>query len=117
MKRISLPVAASIALLISGAAFGQSDCDRPDNVNIPDGASASLDDMVEAQSGVRDFFSTMVDYLECMNEMIDSAIDETRPDTVNTLINDYKEGVTEMESVAERFNEERVAYQQANPSE
>jgi hypothetical protein len=117
MKRISLSVAASAALLISGSAFAQSSCDRPIEVNIPDGASASLDDMLEAQSGVRDYLSDMEEYLECMNDMIDSANEETPPETVNAWINDYNEGVGEMETVAERFNEERVAYQQANPSE
>jgi hypothetical protein len=117
MKRISLPLAASLAMLASATAFAQSDCDRPANVTIPDGASASLDQMLEAQSGVRDYMSTMEEYLECMNEMIDSANEETPPETVNAWINEYNEGVGEMETVATRFNEERVAWQQANPSE
>lgn len=117
MNRISLPVVVSIAMLLSGTVLAQSQCDRPDNVMIPDGASASLDQMVEAQTGVRAYLSAMEEYLECMNEMIDSADDETETETVNAWINDYNEGVGEMESTAERFNEERIAYQQANPSE
>lgn len=117
MNRFSLHVLASFAMFVSGAALAQSQCDRPNNVAIPDGASATLDQMLEAQNGVRDYLSAMEAYLDCVNEVIDSADDETAPETVNGWINTYNEGVGEMESTATRFNEERVAYQQANPSE
>ena len=117
MNRISLPVVAPLAMLVAGTTLAQSACDRPQNVTIPDGASASLDDMIEAQSGVRDYLTAMEAYLECMNEVIDGADEETPPETVNDWINEYNEGVGEMETTAERFNEERVAYQQANPSQ
>ncbi len=117
MNRIAFPVVASLAMLLSGTALAQSACGRPDSVIIPDGASASLDEMIEAQSGVREYLAAMEEYLECMNEVIDSADEETPPETVNAWINDYNTGVGEMESAAERFNEERVAFQQANPSD
>jgi hypothetical protein len=117
MNRISRSVVASIAMFVSGAVLAQSQCNRPQNVSIPDGASATLDQMIEAQTSVRAYLSAMEEYLECMNDMIDSADDDTESATVNDWINDYNEGVGEMESTAERFNEERVAYQQANPSE
>ncbi|MGD2168007.1 MAG: hypothetical protein PVF63_07860 [Gammaproteobacteria bacterium] len=117
MNRFSLHAVASFAMLVSCTAFAQSQCDRPAAVTIPDGASATLDQMLEAQTGVREYLSTMEAYLDCMNEMIDSADEDTPPETVNEWINTYNEGVGEMESTASRFNEERVAYQQANPSE
>lgn len=117
MNKISLSITASVAMLCCGSALAQSNCDRPTNASIPDGANASLDQMLEAQNGVREYLSTMEEYLECMNSMIDSADDDTDADTMNSWINDYNEGVDEMEETAERFNEERVAYQQANPSE
>lgn len=117
MNRISLSVTTTIAMLITGTALAQMQCDRPANANIPDGASASLDQMIEAQTGVREYLTAMEEYLECMNEHIDSADDDTDSDTVNEWINQYNAGVDEMEATAARFNEERVAYQQANPSE
>ncbi len=117
MKRFSFTVSALLAMLVTGTALAQSECSRPENVVIPDGASATLDQMIEAQTGVRDYLAAMEEYLDCMNDMIDSADEETPPDTVNAWINDYNEGVGEMESAAERFNEERIAYQQANPSD
>ena len=73
--------------------------------------------MLEAQSGVRDFLTSMETYLECVNDTIESAGEETAPETRNAWIADYNSAVGEMESTAERFNEERVAYQQANPSD
>lgn len=104
-------------MISSGAALAQSDCSRPANASIPDGASATLDQMIEAQNGVRAYLTSMEEYLECMNEFIDDADDDTEAETVNSWIDEYNEGVDEMEETAERFNEERVAYQQANPSE
>ena len=117
MNRISLSITAAAALCFSGAALAQSDCNRPANASIPDGASATLDQMLEAQTGVREYLSSMEEYLQCMNEVIDGADEETDSETMNTWINEYNEGVDEMEATATRFNEERVAYQQANPSE
>ena len=117
MNQISLAIVASFAIFMSGTAVAQSTCDRPDSVNIPDGASASLDQMIEAQNGVRGYVSSMEEYLECMDEMIEDADEETDADTVNNWINQYNSGVDEMEATAQRFNEERAAYQQANPSQ
>lgn len=116
MIRIS-PFIAMCAMLAAGPALAQSQCERPAPVTIPDGASATLDDMLEAQSGVRDFLSAMEAYLECVNGVIESATEETPPETRNGWIENYNGAVGEMESVANRFNEERVAYQQANPPE
>ena len=117
MNRFSLLAIASFATFFSGAVLAQSQCSRPEAVTIPDGASATLDQMLEAQTGVREYLSTMEEYLDCVNEMIDSADKDTPPETLNAWIDTYNEGVGEMESTASRFNEERVAYQQANPSE
>lgn len=117
MNQISLAIVASFAIFMSGTAVAQSNCNRPDSINIPDGASASLDQMIEAQNGVRGYVSSMEEYLECMDSMIDDADEETDADTVNSWINQYNAGVDEMEATAQRFNEERAAYQQANPSE
>lgn len=117
MNRISLSAIVSLSLVYSCGALAQDSCTRPEAVAIPDGASATLDDMLAAQSGVREFNSAMEEYLDCMNEMIDGADEETPPETVNEWINEYNEGVGEMETLAAQFNEERIAYQQANPSE
>ena len=117
MTRISFRIVALLALLYSGGAFAQSQCNRPQNVAIPDGASASLDQMLEAQSGVRAYMTAMEEYLECINEVIEDADDETPPETVNGWIEQHNESVDEMEATAARFNEERIAYQQANPSD
>ena len=117
MNRFLLRTVATLALIYSGSALAQGQCNRPDAVAIPDGASATLDQMLEAQGGVRSYMTAMEEYLECINEVIDDADEETPPETVNDWINDHNESVGEMEGIAERFNEERIAYQQANPSD
>ena len=116
MNRLSAFIAVA-ALLAAGPGLTQAPCERPTPVTIPDGATASLEDMLEAQSGVREFLESMEGYLACMNGVIESATEETAPETRNAWIEDYNGAVGEMETVAARFNEERIAYQQANPSQ
>jgi len=116
MIRLSIVVVA-ISVLASGTAVAQSECERPAATVIPDGASATLEEMLEAQTGVRGFLEAMEGYLDCMNARIESANEETPPETVNGWIELYNAAVAEMEALATRFNEERVAYQQANPSQ
>ena len=116
MFRISLSFPV-IVLLAGQAAFAQAQCERPEAVAIPDGANATLDEMLEAQTGVREFLETMESYLDCLNAVIESADEETPPETVNAVIEQYNAAVGEMEAAAARFNEERGAYQQANPAE
>ncbi|MGD8810362.1 MAG: hypothetical protein PVG24_12205 [Gammaproteobacteria bacterium] len=116
MFRLSILILA-LSLAAGEAAFAQSECGRPAATTVPDGASASLEQMLEAQTGVRDFLAAMEAYLDCMNAQIESADEETPPETVNGWIELYNAAVSEMEALANRFNEERVAYQQAHPSE
>ena len=116
MNRTSKLFAVSV-LLTTGSALAQSTCERPAAVAIPDGSNATLDQMLEAQSGVRDYLAAMETYLECMDDVIESATEDTAPETRNTWVTDYNAAVDEMEATATRFNEERVAYQRANPAD
>ena len=116
MKRPSITLAAVIALFAVSA--NAQNCDRPSMINVPNGATSSLEQMLDAQSTVRDFLSSMETYLDCMNEQIEdsSGDDEASVDANTALVDDYNSGVTEMETIAAQFNEERIAYQEANPS-
>jgi hypothetical protein len=116
MNRTSIFLSISV-LLTTGSALAQSQCERPAAVDIPDGSAATLDQMLEAQSGVRDYLAAMEAYLDCMDDVIESATEDTAPETRNTWVTNYNAAVDEMEATATRFNEERVAYQQANPSD
>ena len=92
-------------------------CENPAVVDIPDGATATLDAMLEAQTGVRTYLEDMEVYLACLNEEIEAQDDDTPEEISSLMIDRYNNGVTEMETVAETFNDQRVAYQEANASE
>ncbi len=102
------------ASLIALPAFAQ--CDSPAIVEVPDGATSTLDQMLEAQTAVREYLAAMEEYLACLNTEIDAQTEET-PDEIRALmVERYNNGITEMETVAATFNEQRVAYQEANAS-
>lgn len=111
--------AAIIFTCLSTSAFAQSECDRPSMISVPDGKNSTLDQMLEGQSNVQDFMASMEAYLDCMNEQIEGVEgeEEAAEATRALLVEQYNSGVTEMEAVAAKFNEERIAYQEANPSQ
>jgi len=114
MKKLAKYVLV-VSCCIAAPAFAQ--CDSPTMVSIPDGATATLDDMLAAQSAVRDYLGAMEEYLACLNEEIEAQDDETPEEMQALMVERHNSGVTEMETVAATFNEQRVAYQEANASD
>lgn len=85
-----------------------ADCPLPGQPEIPDGAVASLDVMVEAQAAMRDFMAASENYLECLNDIIDEKdlSDEQHAKTVR----EHNRMVSVMEQLAEAFNAQVRAY-------
>ena len=92
-------------------------CDYPDRVSIPNGTTATKEDMLEGQRGVKTYMTEMNVYLECMvdeEKMARAAIEEMsqedeqqREDMLNKK---YNAAVDEMERLAAQFNVEVQAY-------
>jgi hypothetical protein len=106
--------ALAVGALACAPAFAQ--CDSPQVVEIPDGATSTLEQMLAAQSAVKTYLEEMNAYLDCLNGEIDALDEETPEETRGLMIERYNNGVTEMETVAANFNTQRVAYQEANKS-
>jgi hypothetical protein len=113
MSRLTL-LSAILAGLI--AAQASAECERPEMVRVPDGRTSTLEQMLETQAAVRSYLAEMEAFLACLNEEIDSKPEDTPQEVTAALIDRHNAGVTEMEAIAAKWNEERVAYQQANPS-
>jgi hypothetical protein len=58
----------------------------------------------------------MEEYLDCMNTGIEALPEDAPAAQRAALVEQYNAGVMSMEGVAAKFNEERVAYQEAHPS-
>jgi rhamnose utilization protein RhaD (predicted bifunctional aldolase and dehydrogenase) len=92
-------------------------CDYPERVSIPNGNTATKDEMVAGQRGVKQYMADMEAYLACIEEEdeIDRAgIEE--PDPIveaqrdEMLVKKHNAAVEEMEKIAAAFNEEVRAY-------
>lgn len=92
-------------------------CDYPQRIVIPNGTTATKDDMLEGQRGVKKFVADIEVYLECIveeektaragMEELSAEDEQQREDALNKK---YNAAVDEMERVAAQFNVEVQAY-------
>lgn len=92
-------------------------CDYPKRADIPNGTTATKDEMIDGQRAVKDYMATMETYLACIekeeNDTLASMPDISEEDRTSrraALTKKYNAAVEEMELVAARFNEEVRAY-------
>jgi hypothetical protein len=114
MNRFSV-VSCGIALAFS--AQTAIACDYPKRIQVPNGASATKEEMLSAQKTVKDYVSEMETYLDCILEeekAARAAIEDLTPEVEqqreDMLTKKYNAAVDEMETVAARFNTEVQAY-------
>ena len=114
MKK-SIATLVSIPLfLAAGTALA---CDYPARILIPNGNTATKEDMIEGQRGVKQYVSAMEIYLQCIieeekqaREAIPDLQPEDEQDREDALNKKYNAAVDEMERVAAQFNAEVQAY-------
>ena len=92
-------------------------CDYPERVSVPNGTTATKEDMLQGQRGVKKFVAEIEVYLECIVEeekiaratieTISAEDEQQRDDLLNKK---YNAAVDEMERLAAQFNVEVQAY-------
>ena len=92
-------------------------CDYPERATIPNGATATKDEMIEGQRGVKKFVAEIEVYLECIVEeeklarlALEALDTETEHQREQLLNKKYNAAVEEMELLAARFNTEVQSY-------
>jgi hypothetical protein len=114
MNRL-IKIALSISLIFGvQSAFA---CEYPDRVLVPNGNTATKEEMVAGQRGVKKYVADMEIYLECIVQEEKAARDaigdleanqeQEREDMLNKK---YNAAVDEMERLAAQFNAEVQAY-------
>lgn len=97
-------------------ASGAMACDYPTRATVPDGATATKDEMIAGQRGVKDYMAAMESYLSCIEAEeaaavlkleLDESAKRQRADMFNKK---YNAAVEEMNLVAEEFNMQVRAY-------
>lgn len=92
-------------------------CDYPKRADLPNGATATKEEMLEGQRSVKQYMAAMEEYLACIEqEEKDTVADmpeitgEERANRDAALVKKHNAAVEEMELIAARFNEEVRAY-------
>ena len=103
------------------AAQGALACDYPQRVDVPNGASATKDDMIAGQKGVKTYMASMEEYLTCIEADEAAAVlglgegdDDTKRQREEMFNKKYNAAVEEMNLVAEEFNVQVRAYKDRN---
>ena len=123
MKKNLLPLFAILSL--GAAAVAHADCTYPRAPDrMPDGSSASLDDMKAAKGQVEKYNKDMEAYLSCIKLEHDDAVakqgtamSEDQKKQMNLMYAQKNDAaVDELQAVATRFNEQVKAYKTKHPS-
>lgn len=102
---------ASLAVLPAVA------CEQPAIVAVPQGDTATYDELLAAQEDIRTYMAAMEEYLACINEEIEAAGEDAPAQFQSLMARRNNAAVDEMETVAAAFNEQIRAYREANPEE
>jgi hypothetical protein len=109
----------SIRILLAGLAAVSvspvyAECSYPREVSIPDGATASNDDMVKGQTLVKQYMAEMEGYLDCLDQEEATIPEKQTPEAKQLHLQRHNAAVDAMEAMAAKFNEQIRAYKQAN---
>jgi hypothetical protein len=114
MKNFFRLTLVAIFLVASSQAFA---CDYPDRPHIPDGATASKDELLAAKAGVTEFLSGVDEYLRCVEAEEQAAIDAMEDPDSDVLqerdlaLNKKFDAANEEKAlVGEQFNQQVRAY-------
>ena len=104
---------AATAALSAGAAY--ADCPYPAAPDkLPDGATATLQDMLAGQKAVGEYNKSVNDYVACIDKELEDALaksgDKIKPeqkaDMQRVETQKHNAAIDQLQSVADRFNEQ-----------
>lgn len=121
MKHLTHTVFA--LMLTTGHAVAQ-DCTAPEKPTLPDGSSATMEQMLEGQKTVKAYQAENVAFRECLEPGLEKAKlaaeqgeegSEEAVEAFMTLQESYNNSVSAEEAVAGQFNTEVREFKAANP--
>jgi hypothetical protein len=117
----ALVAIAAVAALAAGTAY--ADCPYPPPPEkVPDGNTASLDDMVAAKKAVTAYDAAIASYLDCIKQEHQDAVakagdkltDKQKQDLDHMETSRHNAAVVQLQSVADRVNEQIRVYKAKN---
>jgi ethanolamine utilization cobalamin adenosyltransferase len=92
-------------------------CDYPPAApKIPDGKTATSEEMVTTQQAVKDYVSKMEAYIACLDQSVENLPEPLTKEQEHIHVEKHNAAVDEMQGVADHFNAEVRAYKDASDS-
>lgn len=110
------PLSAIIlgSALTSTLAFSNT-CSEPATVQLPDGATATTEQMVAGQKQVKQYVADAEAFLACLEQSEAAAGETLTEEQQQANVALYNAVVDKMEGLAQGFNEQIQAYKAVNP--
>ena len=113
MKALSSCLLTTVAC---GYGFAAVACESPSPVAIPDGATATREQMLAAQAEVKAYQAAMNEFVACIDSEADAAGEQAPAEFKSLMVERHNAAVAEMEGVADAFNVALRAFRTANPA-
>ncbi len=104
-SQLIISVCAATLMPIAYAA-----CPYPEGVEIPDGTTATTEEMVDGQTRIKQYMAEMEAYLDCLDQEEADLGREPTAEEVQLHNQRHNATIDEMEKVAAEFNEQVRAY-------
>ena len=105
-----------VAAIASGYGLVAAACEAPSPVAMPDGATATREQMLEAQAEVRAYQAAMTEFLACIDSEMQGDGEQAPEEFKSLMVSRHNAAVAEMEGVAAAFNDQLRAFRNANPA-
>jgi len=104
-----------IAVCIAGfTQISFAACPYPEAVSVPDGTTATTEEMVDGQTRIKQYMAEMEAYLDCLDKEEQELGREPTAEELQLHNQRHNSAVDQMEKVAADFNEQVRAYKQQN---
>lgn len=105
----------AVAMLLAGMAAQAGDmdiskCKFPASPDVPDGATATEEEMGQAGAKVREYVAGIQTSLQCLSEVEKSMGEEITKEQQAQLVTAYNSGVDHMNALAGKYNEQVRAF-------
>jgi len=105
---------ALLTLAVSLSPVARAACEYPADIKIPDGASATEQEISAASSSVKKYLGEMQAYMDCIDaEAAAVPAEEQTPEAKSLHVKRYNAAVDAMEATANSFNEQLRAFKAA----
>ncbi|MDH3615145.1 MAG: hypothetical protein OEQ90_01615 [Gammaproteobacteria bacterium] len=116
MNTITKTIISAVTMLAAPLAFA---CDYPHRADVPDGATATKEEMIAGQRGIKAYMGEMETYLSCIEAAEQETVagngeadEATKQQRIEMYNKKYNAAVDEMNLVAEEFNVQVRAYKE-----